>query len=238
MTKLIRLVLASLAVAACSQSAKSPETQGAAAQTSSAAGTLAPSAAAGSGAVPNDTISERADKGRIAGDQKAPVWVIMLSDFQCPYCKAWHDAQFSAVQTYAAKGKIALAFINLPLSMHQNAMPAAEAAMCAAVQNKFWPMHEALFTSQTLWAELPNPSAKFDSLAASLGLDVPLWRTCVTKHLTQPLIEADRDRARTAGASSTPTFIVDGKMMVNAQGQSLGAGANVVAAIDAALAKR
>ena len=66
--------------------------------------------------------------------------------------------------------------------------------MCAAVQNKFWPMHEALFAAQPQWAPLPNPSAKLESVAASVaGIDMNTWKTCVAKHSTAA---AHRRRSR------------------------------------------
>ena len=193
--------------------------------------------AAGAAAVnPRDSISELADRGRILGDSTAKVWVLMASDFQCPFCKEWHDANFSSlVKNYVDTKRIRLAFVNMPLSMHPNAIPAAEAAMCASVQNKFWPMHEALFSSQSTWEELPDPKSKFDSIATSLGVAMPAWRDCVSKHLTLALVQADHDRIRSAGVNSTPTFFVAGKMIVNNQGLSAGAAADVPGAIDAAL---
>lgn len=188
------------------------------------------------GALPQDSISTKADAGRIFGDANVKLWVIMASDFQCPYCKQWHDLAFASLMNdYAKTGKVRLAFINMPLSMHPNAMPAAEAAMCASVQNKFWPMHEALFAAQDEWAPLPDPSKKFETIAGTLGLDMPQWKTCVSKHLTAALITADRDRARAGGVQSTPTFFVNGKMLLDENGQSPGIKADLRGAIEAAL---
>ncbi|HEX4683443.1 MAG TPA: thioredoxin domain-containing protein [Gemmatimonadaceae bacterium] len=190
-------------------------------------------------AMPHDSTTDRADRGRIAGDSSATIWVIMASDFQCPFCKEWHDASFAPImRDYAEKAKIRLAFVNMPLSMHQNAIPASEAAMCASVQNKFWPVHEALFASQGQWETLPDPVPKFDTLVAAAGADMRRWRQCMKSHSTLPLIKADHDKLRSAGVSSTPTFFVDGKMLVNAAGQSAGAAADVKGAIDAALRTR
>ena len=189
-------------------------------------GTLATSAA---GAMPHDSISDRADHGRIAGDSTAKLWVIMASDFECPYCKAWHDAAFAPLMNdYVKTGKIRLAFLNMPLSIHKNALPASEAAMCSSVQNKFWPMHEALFATQHTWESLPDATQKFDSIAATLGIDMPAYRNCITNHLTRPLIQADHDRARGAGVNSTPSFFVGNQTLT-------GSDANIRGAIDAAL---
>jgi len=159
--------------------------------------------------VPTDSISERADSGRIAGNPRAPLWIVEGSDFQCPYCKMWHDSTYGPlVRDYVASGKARLAYLNYPLSQHQNAMPAAEAAMCASVQGKFWAMHDSLFVSQQRWETLPNAMPSFDSLAARLGVNMSAWRDCVARHLTRPLIDADAERLRGSGVRSTPTFFV------------------------------
>jgi protein-disulfide isomerase len=199
---------------------------GVASTTGTANGSLATSTA---GAMPHDSISDRADHGRIAGDSTAKLWVIMASDFECPYCKAWHDAAFTPLMNdYVKTGKIRLAFLNMPLSIHKNALPASEAAMCSSVQNKFWPMHEALFATQQSWESLPDATQKFDSIAGTLGIDMAAYRNCISKHLTRPLIQADHDRARVAGVNSTPSFFVGTQTLT-------GSDANIRGAIDAAL---
>ena len=222
----LRPILLLAFVTACARTdATRSATEKPAESTASAAGTVAPRLPLA------DTISERADRGRIMGDSTATLWVIMASDFQCPFCKQWHDQFFAPVmQEYAAKNRIRLAFLNFPLEMHKNAMPASEAAMCASVQRKFWPMHESLFATQKKWEVMPNPTALFDSLAAAAGVDMALYRACTTKHLTAPLIEADRDRGRAAGVGSTPTFFVGSQAISGAEH-------DLRAAIDAALAK-
>lgn len=183
-------------------------------------------------ALPHDSISDRADRGRIAGDSSASVWLVMASDFQCPFCKQFHDSSFSQImQRYVSTGKIRLAYVNYPLSIHPNAVPAAEAAMCASVQNKFWPMHNALFATQGRWESLPNPNTVFDSLAVSVGVDTAAYHTCVSRHLTLPLIQADHDRAQQAGVNSTPTFFIGGQMIAGAAPYP-----TFQAAIDSALA--
>ena len=223
---LLRFVFVS-ALVACrgsDASSKTASTQTNPADTArTAAGALAPSAP--------DTISDRADRGRIMGDSTATVWLIMASDFQCPYCKQWHDAQFNTImQEYAAKNKIRMAFLNFPLSIHPNALPASEAAMCAAIQKKFWPVHEALFATQTRWEGLKDPTPVFDSLVTAAGVNMASYKQCVSKHLTAPLIEADRERAKQAGVGSTPTFFVGSKVLA-------GADQNIRAALDSAIAQ-
>jgi len=177
------------------------------AKTSTPAATAAATRAQGTNL--NDSVSAHADSGRIRGNRQAALWIIEASDFQCPYCKMWHDSTYhSLVREYVETGKAILAYLNFPLSQHQNALPAAEAAMCASVQSKFWPMHDSLFTSQAAWENLPNAMPTFDSTAARLGVAMPAWRDCIARHLTRPLIEADYGRSQSAGVKSTPTFFI------------------------------
>jgi protein-disulfide isomerase len=158
---------------------------------------------------PSDSISTLADRGRIRGNPQATLWIIEASDFQCPYCRMWHDSAYAPlVHDFVDPGRARLAYLNFPLSIHQNAMPAAEAAMCASVQDKFWPMHDSLFSSQPRWEVQANAIPVFDSIAAHIGVSMPAWRDCVAKHLTRPLIEADYSRLQTGGVRSTPTFFI------------------------------
>jgi protein-disulfide isomerase len=223
----VELAAALLLVAACSRgdaAGSSGKSAAAVASTASAAAPATVSAA--------DSINARADRGRILGDSNAKVWLVMASDFQCPFCKQWHDSSFAnIVQKYVKSGRVRMAYLNMPLSIHQFALPAAEAAMCASVQDKFWPMHDSLFATQRIWETLQTPASFFDTLANHNHVDMGPWRTCVSQHLTRPLIEADYDRARQTGVTSTPTFIVGTTKLASAD-------ADVAGALDAALAAK
>jgi protein-disulfide isomerase len=130
----------------------------------------------------------------------------------------WHDSTYPAiVREYVSTGKARLAFINFPLGNHQNAMPAAEAAMCASPQGKFWEMHSAIFDTQERWASRPDAAPLFDSLATSVGVGMPAWRECVSSDVMLPLIEADYDRGSAAGVRSTPSFLIGNEAIAGAQ---------------------
>jgi protein-disulfide isomerase len=184
-------------------------------------------------AQPADSDAVRADLARIQGSPTAPVWVIEVSDFQCPYCKQWHDQTYKKLRDeFVSTGKVRLAYVNFPLAQHAHAGPAAEGAMCAGAQGKFWEMHDALFTTQEKWAGLPSSAAYFESLARTTGVDVPRWRQCVQSGKMRPWIQADHDRAERAGAASTPSFMIGDQILVGAQPIE-----NLRSAIDSALAK-
>ncbi len=182
-----------------------------------------------------DPLLVAADHGRILGDSTAKTWVVVVSDFQCPFCKQWHDESYRALyDEYVRPGRVRVAYLNFPLRQHQHAMATAEAAMCAAAQGEFWEFHDALFATQNSWAALPSVRAVLDSIASTTpGLDRTKWTACVDSGKTQPLIMADRNRASAAGVESTPSFLIGDQIIAGAQPMDV-----LRAAINAELAKR
>jgi protein-disulfide isomerase len=164
-----------------------------------------------------DSNLTRADLARTDGSATAPVWVIIASDYQCPYCKEWHDATYPALHNEFVKtGKVRVAYVNFPLDMHAQAWPSAEAAMCAGAQGKFWEMHDAIFDNQKRWASGPSPATVFDSLARTTGVDIGRWRDCIKNGVTKPLIQADQQRAQGAGVRSTPSILIGNELLAGA----------------------
>ncbi|HEY8164087.1 MAG TPA: thioredoxin domain-containing protein [Gemmatimonadaceae bacterium] len=193
-----------------------------------------PASSAASAAATPDSVVIAADHGRTTGDSTIKTWVIIASDFQCPFCKQWHDASYRALyDEYVRPGRVRVAYVNFPLGQHQHAMATAEAAMCAAAQGKFWQFHDALFATQDAWSTLPSTRAVEDSIATSLALDRAKWTACVESGKMRPLIVADRNRLTSAGVQSTPSFLIGDTVLVGAIPMS-----ELKAAIDAELAKR
>ena len=218
----LRAGVLSVAVLACARAESRPANP---ASHSAAAPSASPAA--------TDSTSRLADRGRTLGDPSATLWVVMISDFQCPYCKQWHDESFATVRdAYVKTGKVRLAFLNLPLSMHPNARPAAEAAMCASAQGRFWEMHDALFVEQARWAAAADPSSVLDSIATASGVDASRMRACVKSGAVAALVDQDVHRANAAGTAATPSFVIGDQLVKGAVPV-----AELRAAIDAALAK-
>jgi protein-disulfide isomerase len=205
---------------ACSKSGDAKPTSSAAASDAKPASASGETVAALAGSMPADSAAQRAaaDSGRIMGAPGAKVWMIIASDFQCPYCKMWHDQTYEALRKdYVDAGRVRMAYVNYPLSMHEQAKPAAEAAMCASAQKKFWEYHTALFQSQDSWTKAGDQSAKFDSLATALGLDAARFRACRQSHVMRAVVEADQDRMQRSGVASTPTFFIGNQRVEGAQ---------------------
>ncbi|HYW51608.1 MAG TPA: thioredoxin domain-containing protein, partial [Gemmatimonadaceae bacterium] len=162
-------------------------------------------------------LLRKADLGRIAGDSAAKVIVLEVSDFQCPYCKAFHEQTYPALKAeYVEKGKARIAYVNLPLRSHRNAWPAAEAAMCASVQGRFWSMHDSIFHAQERWAGISKADTMFARFARSLQLDASAYDKCISTHATRPLIASDAERAGGAGIAGTPAFIIGDSLLSGA----------------------
>jgi len=192
---------------------------------------------AGAASQPGDALTDAADRGRILGSPDAAVWLLVISDFQCPWCKQWHDSTFPAIRRqYVDAGKIRVAYLNLPLGMHANAMPAAMAAMCASAQGKFWATHDRIFQTQKSWEALGDPTAYLDSVAVAAGADGALLRECTRGRRLAALIEADQARAARAGAESTPIFFVGARKIEGAQ--PLGEFRRVIDSVLAAVNKK
>jgi len=145
------------------------------------------------------------------GPEDAPITVVEFSDYQCPFCRRWHDEVYQPLLA-AYPGKIRLVYRHLPLtSIHPDAFPAAEAAMCAGEQNAFWQYHEKLFAGDQLG------SAAYTQYAQELGLDMTTFEACINEHKYQQVVQADSDFAINLGVRSTPTFFINGLAVVGAQ---------------------
>jgi len=152
---------------------------------------------------------------RSQGPASAPLTVYEMADFQCPACREFALTELPLVERdYIRTGKVHWVFINLPLArLHKNAVTAAEVAMCAARQGKFWGMHDLLYHHQDEWAELDAPLPYLYGLGDSLHLEGTALHECVESHATRPAIEADAASAARAGAHATPTFYIEGGLL-------------------------
>ncbi|MBC8086527.1 MAG: thioredoxin domain-containing protein [Phycisphaerae bacterium] len=151
----------------------------------------------------------RADLGRYEGRATAPIWIVMVSDFQCPYCRDWHDSTLAQVRkAYVETGKARLAYLNLPLQGHRHAVAMAKAGLCAASQEKFWPYAEAMFNRQQTVANLGDVQPLLHSLAGDLKLDTAAFSHCTKSSAVTGLLNSDLRQANQANIRSTPSFFV------------------------------
>lgn len=143
------------------------------------------------------------------GPKSAPVTIIEFTDFQCPYCKRSQETLNQVTKTYGDKVRIVEK--QYPLPFHNRAKPAAEAALCAQEQGKFWEMHHKLFPSQTL------ESADFTRFATEIGLNVKKFETCVSTGKMSARVDKDADEGKRVGVRGTPHFFINGRVINGAQ---------------------
>jgi protein-disulfide isomerase len=144
------------------------------------------------------------------GPKTAKVTVVEFSDFQCPFCGRVEPALKQVEDTYG--NDVRIVWRNIPLPFHEHAMDAAEAALAADAQGKFWPMHDKLFANQGALDR-----ASIDKYASDVGLDMAKFKAAMDHHASKPRIDADMKDGAAAGVNSTPSFFINGQMLAGAQ---------------------
>ena len=144
----------------------------------------------------------------IKGAKNAIVTIVEFSDFECPYCKQVQSVLWQIVETYGRT--VRLVFKHLPLEGHRNSLPAARAAYCAAEQDRFWQFHDAVFAAGNL-----SPPV-FEQIASDLGLGLPKFQDCVASERSRAAVIKDIEAARLLRIESTPSFVVNGKVIKGA----------------------
>jgi len=172
--------------------------------------------AAGAGDIPADVqeaMIELADDDPFIGAEDAPVVIVEFSDFQCPFCARFRDDAYEALKTnFIDTGYVKLVFRDLPLSFHDKAQLAAEAAQCAHDQGKFWEYHDELFANQQSLDK--NSLLKY---AADLGLEASDFETCLDSGKYTEEVQKDAAAAGELGISGTPGFVINGDKLSGAQ---------------------
>ncbi|QSQ27030.1 thioredoxin domain-containing protein [Pyxidicoccus parkwayensis] len=146
----------------------------------------------------------------VFGPANAKVTIVEFSDFECPFCSRVVPTLTQIKQTYAKDVRVI--FRNQPLPFHPSAKPAAEAAMAAHAQGKFWEMHDKLFTNQKALDR-----ASLEKYAKEIGLNVAQFKADLDSGKHKAKIEADMSAGSAVGANGTPTFFINGREFVGAQ---------------------
>lgn len=146
------------------------------------------------------------------GPEDAKIVIVEFSDFQCPYCRRFHEQTYKALLD-SYPGQIRFVYRNFPLpaTMHPDAMSAAVASLCANDQNVYWDYHDKLFSSDSLGEDV------YVQYATDLGLNVDEFKACLSSGKHDDFIKQDMEFSSNLGVQSTPTFFVNGLAIVGAQ---------------------
>ena len=175
----------------------------------------------------------------ILGNKSAPVTVIEYGDYQCPYCvQYFKNVEPTISQNYIDTGKVKMVFRNFAF-LGPESIAAAEAAECAEDQGQLWPYHDALYNAKLADDNKGGTEddgifsrALFLSIAKQLNLDVPTFTTCIDTNKYSSLVAQEKADAGVVGVQSTPATLVNGVLVTDSTGASVGAnGPAVLAAI-------
>lgn len=159
-------------------------------------------------------IEAIADDDAVRGTLNATITIVEFSDFQCPFCEKAYPTIKKVLETYA--GKVKLVYRDFPLSSaHPFAQKAAEASECAEEQGKYWEYHDRLFEAQQEWAE--KGISQFKIYAEELKLDAQKFSSCLDSGKYAEEVLKDLSDGQKLGVTGTPTFFINGKMVVGAQ---------------------
>lgn len=170
--------------------------------------------------IPQGKVS--VNKGHLPplGSKNAKVEIVEFSDFQCPFCRRFSkETLLQLKKEYVNSGKVAIHYRHFPLGFHESAEPAAIASECANEQGKFWEYHDKIFEEQDKEGSgtINFTADDLKRWAWEIGLATNLFNSCLDSQNNKDKVSQDTSDGQKAGISGTPTFFINGTMLVGAQ---------------------
>ena len=138
------------------------------------------------------------------GGASAPLTIVEFSDFECSYCRRFHEKVFPQLKSeYIDTGLVRFVHKDLPLPFHLHALPAAAAARCAGEQNRYWDLYSGIFQQQNCLG-----CKGVLAIAAEEELNTTALKACMERESTLAVINANRSEASLHNISATPTFVI------------------------------
>jgi protein-disulfide isomerase len=156
------------------------------------------------------------------GSPAAPVTVIEIGDFQCPFCREFAVDAFDSFKSgFVADGTVRWVWYSVGFDGDES-MAAAEAAHCAALQDRFWPMHDWLYANASIVIDGGAFSRdRLVEIAGRVGLDVPAFEKCLDDPAVRQTVLDNESFARQLGVGATPTFVVGDRLVEGVDLQGL-----------------
>lgn len=144
----------------------------------------------------------------IRGKNSAKVSIIEFSDYECPFCNRFHDTMKQVLAAYPDDVK--WVYRHFPLdSLHPNARALANAAECAADQDKFWEFSDDIFSTYGNGGKLTK--SDFATVAKKVGVkNISKFTSCVDSNQYADEVKADQNDGTNAGAQGTPYSVIIG----------------------------
>lgn len=154
------------------------------------------------------------------GNPNAPVTLVEFSDFECPVCRALHDALRALLPKYP---QVRVIFKDYPLDqIHPWARTAAIAGRCAYQQDPkaFWKMYDLIYDNQDI-ISAESAWSKVVDFAGQIGLNQEVFKACMASPEAGLAVDASRKNGALLEVSSTPTIFINGRRMVGADSRLL-----------------
>ncbi len=148
------------------------------------------------------------------GSRSAPVTIVIFSEFQCPFCSRVEPTLDQVKTTYGAD-KVRFVWKNEPLSFHDKAKPAAEAAQAVFAlkgNDGFWKFHDTAFKNQSALS-----AESYEKWAVAAGADLAKFKSELASKKHQKKVDDDHALAQKAGVNGTPAFFINGVSLSGAQ---------------------
>lgn len=167
---------------------------------------------------PTGPVEVNTEGDPFIGDPDAPITIIEFTDYQCPFCVRHFENTYPALkEAYIDTGIVKYVFKDFPLDFHPEADEASEAARCAHDQGAFFEMHNLLFANQQEWGGNPEHINIFIGYGDEIGLDSELFADCLNSGKYTELVQNQLQEGYALGVSGTPTFFINGNILVGAQ---------------------
>jgi protein-disulfide isomerase len=173
-------------------------------------GGLSPGGSPAAAAAPAADKVIEVGEAPILGAADAKVTIVEWADFQCPYCGRVGPTLQQVMKEYG--DDVRIAFKHLPLSFHDKALGAHQAAEAAHRQGRFWEFHDLIFANQRQLGE-----KIYTRYALELGLDLKQFKKDMASSSVNDRVQEDLKVAQSLGISGTPTFVINGKTLSGAQ---------------------
>lgn len=147
------------------------------------------------------------------GNKDSKVTVVEFADFQCPFCKRWHETVWPRLKSqYIDTGKIKFVYHDFAF-LGEESQLASEAGKCAAEQGKFWEMYDTLYKNQGEENSGAFSLANLQKLGAQVVPDRPAFNTCMASRKHQTAVEDETLTGEGYGISATPTVVINGERL-------------------------
>ena len=149
----------------------------------------------------------------IRGNPNAPIMLVEYSDFDCPFCKSYHETMRQVMDEYGTTGEVAWVYRHFPLAqIHPNAPVIAEASECVSelandsADEAFWTFADQVFDERDVNA--PTNITRLEEFAVSAGVEAAAFNECMESERNRGEVEADLRDALAVGAEGTPYTVV------------------------------